>query len=166
MPLLADLTAEELRGALDYEPDTGIFRWRTPKARRLKVGAVAGSLTAKGYRYIEIRGRAYRSSRLAWLYVTGEWPTMQIDHINCVRDDDRFENLREASAHQNRANQTMRSDNRSGLKGIYNKTYGGSPRWYAEIGKRYLGAFDTAEEAHAAYCKAATERYGEFARVA
>lgn len=102
----------------------------------------------------------YLEHRLAWLYVTGTWPSDQIDHVNGIRDDNRIFNLREATGPENNGNQRQaRSDNKTGLLGVYwDKQH---KKFSAKImfsGKhKYLGYFPTAEEAHAAYIKAKRE---------
>lgn len=152
------LTAETVRELLDYEPETGVFRWLSDAANgRTKKGTVAGSLSRSGYRRIKLNRSRYQAHRLAWLYVYGEWPSDEIDHINALRDDNRIENLRIASRSQNRANSKSR---RAGLKGAYK----GRSGFTAVCRGRYIGHFDTAEEAHAAYCAAAEKHFGEFAR--
>jgi hypothetical protein len=100
------------------------------------------------------------------LYQTGSWPKNHLDHINGARADNRFTNLREASPAQNRHNSRAPRTNITGLKGAsWNKR---DRKWVSEIranGKRiYLGYFDRAEDAHAAYVGAATLFHGDFAR--
>jgi hypothetical protein len=100
--------------------------------------------------------------------MTGRWPVNEIDHINLVADDNRFCNLREATRSQNMSNMPKRSINTSGFKGAFwNKK---NEKWISQIALNnksiYLGCFDTAQEAHAAYCKAAVELQKEFARTA
>jgi len=158
------LTADRLRVLLHYDPLTGIFVWLMGQ----RAGQRAGRLTSGGYRQITIEGTPYVAHHLAWLYVKGEWPADEIDHENCVRDDNRFANLREATRRQNNMNARTRRDNTSGLKGAsFDKDCG---RWKAQIchagRQRHLGLFDSAAEAHAAYCKAATAIDPDFARFA
>lgn len=160
-------TAEELRHCLQYSPDTGVFCWVNPVTNAIKSGDVAGSYDVHGYRNINVLGKKYKAHRLAWLYVYGEWPVSQIDHINGQRDDNRISNLRVATRSQNQANQGLRADNRTGFKGISLNRQ--TNRWFARIKHqnktRYLGHFDTPEEAHAAYSDMAHRLNGDFARV-
>lgn len=72
---------------------------------------------ATGYVLISFDGEQYLAHRLAWFYVTGEMPPMFIDHINGKPDDNRFENLREATPQQNGFNRGMPKNNKSGAKG-------------------------------------------------
>jgi len=159
------LTAQYLRELLHYDPETGVFTWIV---RRPGVAAdsIAGWLNGEGYRQITIDGVHHCANRLAWLYMTGEWPAAQIDHRDGVRNNDRFDNLREATGTQNQRNSRKRRDNASGFKGVHFNTR--DKRWMAKIRRdgrqRHLGCFATAAEAHAAYCKAAMEIDPEFAR--
>jgi HNH endonuclease len=159
------VTAEWLRERLSYDSASGIWTWRMTRGH-VAVGSVAGKIDGQGYRAIPLDGRNYRSSRLAHLYMTGEWPKNEMDHINLNRSDDRWDNLREATPTQNRANRP--ANNKSGhLKGTYwNKRERG---WHTSIranGVRYyLGLFSTQEAAHAAYAAAAAKHFGEFGRL-
>jgi hypothetical protein len=156
------LTAERLRDVLHYDPGTGVFTWRVRTARCVHVGDVAGMINV---RRIRIDGRLYKASRLAWLYMTGEFPVSGIDHTNLIRADDRFCNLREATASQNQANAPMRKDGKSGFKGVHRR----KNKWVAEIqvnGKQiFLGSFDTPERAFIEYCFAAWRHFGDHARI-
>ena len=157
------LTVERLRELLDYDPEKGVFTWHA-KRRGQKSNGIAGSLTRYGYRSIMIDGRMYRASRLAWLYVHGEWPEKIIDHINGVRDDDRIVNLRPANYAENAANRRQAKNCASGYRGVcWHKP---RSKWQVRIkidGKlKHLGTFDHIEEAVAVYDNAATAAFGEF----
>jgi hypothetical protein len=154
----------ELRRDLHYCDITGTFTW-IRIGSRVKPGKIAGTLLADGYCAIRWRGKRYGAHRLAWLYVYGEWPREQIDHIDGVRANNRGGNLREATQSQNQGNTRIRKDNTSGIKGVcWSKA---ARKWLACIqvnGKfKHLGLFITAEEASAAYRKAANAAFGEFA---
>ncbi len=166
-----ELTAERLREALDYDPETGVFTWRfQPNARKelntVLAGKVAGGMHARGYWAIRIDEWTYLAHRLAWLHVHGRWPERQIDHINMTRLDNRLVNLREATNSDNSCNRPMKAGNRAGLKGVsFHKRMG---RWRARITKNgehiLLGHFDSPEEAAEAYAKAVSQYHGDFAR--
>lgn len=158
------ISAEEARQLLNYDPETGTFTWRVGRGSA-RAGSAAGTPKGNGYAVIKIYGKNYSAHRLAWLLTHGVWPENQIDHINGRRDDNRLCNLRLATWSENNRNAKRRSDNTSGVKGVsFDKA---RDRWLARIKTdgydRYLGRFDTPEEAHAAYCKAAAELHGEFA---
>lgn len=153
---------EQLRAFIAYDPETGIFT--AVKARaRVHVGKVLGLKDKSGYLHIVLNQVHYYAHRLAWLFMTGDWPEDYVDHINGVKADNRWANLRAATNGQNQQNRKLRSDSVSGLKGVSRRT---STSWAARIAGGHLGCFPTPEEAHAAYMKAAREQYGEFARAA
>ena len=155
-----ELTAEYLRSILHYDPDTGIFTWKVRTARSVKVGDVAGCSNGRDYLQISVQSRLYKAHRLAWLYMRGEWPTDQIDHINRIRTDNRSSNLREVTNNQNLQNKSKYSNNTSGHPGVcWCKQ---NSKWRATIrhnNKRiHLGYFDDIEDAIAAR-KAAEKLY-------
>lgn len=160
------LTTERLRELLHYDPGTGVFTRRLDVATNAKAGTVAGCIKA-GYVVIGIDRRVYRANRLAWLYMTGEWPKHHIDHKDMDRTNDRWANLREATRSQNGMNRAAYRNNSTGFKGV-RKVY--KSGWAAIISKdgkaTYLGYFKSPEAAHAAYCDAAESLFGDFARAA
>lgn len=157
------LTQSELKRELSYNPDTGLFTRLIAKPS-LRVGDVAGYKEVKGYIALRINLKTYKAHRLAWLYMTGSMPINQIDHINGVRYDNRFCNLREATQEENLKNTKLRYDNKSSAKGIhFNKKSG---KWVArgQINNKrhYLGNFAEFEQAKAAYDTFATNTHGDF----
>lgn len=160
------ITADRLRELLSYDPITGVFRWRADRQPGRKSGDIAGGPTPGGYWHIGVDLHRYLAHRLAWLYVTGEWPTKHLDHKDLDGRNNAFSNLRQATDTQNRGNTRKRSDSTRRHKGVQRN----HQKWCAIIrvgGQRhYLGTFLTQEEAHAAYCEAAAKYHGEFARVA
>lgn len=156
---------DRLRAVLDFDPLTGIFRWKASDRGRRITGEEAGAEMSIGYRIIGLDGQKYLAHRLAWYYVYNEWPPHQVDHINGVRDDNRIVNLRLATNAQNGKNTGLRSTNTSGYKGVsFSKRRG---LWIAKIVENYkshvLGYFRTAEQAAEAYALAANRLHGEFA---
>lgn len=157
------LTQDDLKHRLHYDPSTGVFKWISARGRRVdQIGQVAGNLSPHGYIRITVNRRSYFAHRLVWLYMTGEHPSEFVDHINMDKTDNRWCNLRAATKSENGANSKARGA--SGLKGAYwSKQIN---RWYSRIGKRYIGTFDTPEQAHEAYVAAAKDEFGGFARAA
>lgn len=158
-----DLTAEYVRSILEYDSDKGTFKWKSrPNADKSwntrYAGKAAGGRLYKGYRIAAINKTLYRAHRLAWLCYYGEWPNDQIDHINMCKSDNRIKNLREATDTQNRINEGVRKDNKSGFRGVYLRKDTKIKSFQSFIsahGKRIcLGTFKTAELAYAAYCTA------------
>ena len=166
MKTTGKVTQEEIKRKLRYEPTTGIFYW-VCNSGPAKAGDVAGCLDKRtGYVRIQLDGKNYLAHRLAWFYMLGRWPKEQIDHIDSVRSNNRFSNLREASHAQNQWNKALQKNNSSGHKGVcWNK---GLNKWQAgiRVSNKYLliGCFETAEAAAKAYSSAARQHFGEFAR--
>jgi len=144
----------------DYDPQTGVIRWKRKSGPRTVLGSVAGTIEAKGYRAISFRKKRYKAHRIAWLITHGKWPEGQIDHINRIRDDNRLCNLRDVSQEVNQWNTVARSNNKTGIKGV---------RWNARLSKytadiRFggrtvtLGVFTDAEHARMAYVTASKYR--------
>jgi HNH endonuclease len=166
------LPVERLRELLSYDPATGHFVWLVSTSRRVRVGSRAGYRQPDGQRIIRIDTDPYVAHRLAWLYMTGEWPRSLIDHENMDRDDNRWSNLRQATKSLNGANKGPPSNNTSGFKGVVRvKGYYVRERadaWKAEITvnmrHRHIGYFRTPELAAAVYAEAAKRFFGEFAR--
>lgn len=151
------LTAERLREVLKYDPATGVFTWLVRTSIRITVGKVAGVKNTPGYVVVGIDGRLYNASRLAWLYVKGEWPNGEIDHLNGIRHDNRFENLRDVTKAVNMQNRRRAPrHSKTGLLGVTKYMFGdGFVTHISVAGKaRHLGVYKTAQEAHDAYVKA------------
>lgn len=157
------VTQSELQELLHYDPNTGVFT--NIKARAgVRFGATAGCLNkGTGYWGICVNNKIYPAHRLAWLYMHGQFPSDEIDHINRVRNDNRICNLRLATRLENMQNQTVRSTNTSGCIGVFwNKA---KQKWVAQIGINYklihIGYFSDLDEATAAR-KAAERKYQPF----
>lgn len=171
-----NLTHERLLRVLFYDPESGIFSWNTKTVTRgrpsklfgVRAGTIsgAGKTRTKSYRMIGVDGTKYQEHRLAWFYMTGEWPASLVDHKDLDGLNNKWLNLREATHSTNKANRAAPANNTTGFKGVsFNKAQG---LYQASICRQYkqmhLGFFDTAELAAAAYEKAARELFGEFAR--
>lgn len=149
------LTAARLREYLSYDPETGELRWLINKTSTARAGQIAGGIQhlRPGYsrRRIFIDGYEYKANRLAWLYMTGEWPVGQVDHINTDPMDNRWENLRVATPAENQWNVGIRRRNTTGFTGVYYDKR--RNKWRAEF-TVHLGRYDTPEAAHEAYKQA------------
>lgn len=159
-----------VRALLEYNPDSGLFFWRkrpetTPankafNARFAGREAGANAYNTHGYKQIRIKGELYVAHRLAYLYMTGIWAD-EVDHANRIVSDNRFSNLRQATRSQNCANRKPTSA--TGFRGVTregNKFRAqGGPR---NMSGRYIGMFNTAEEASAAYEATLSKVYGDF----
>lgn len=159
------ITQGRLKEVLSYDPSTGSFVWIVTR-RGLRAGSTAGGVRPDGYVRICVDGKLYYAHRLAFLFMEGEWPDDVIDHANGNPSDNRWVNLRAATQTQNLGNTAKRK--LRGYKGAcFQKE---KTKWRAVIQidrkQRSLGLFDSELEAHAAYCEAAQQYFGKFARAA
>jgi hypothetical protein len=162
-------TRERLRELFYYSVVEGALYWRAGGQGRRAAHIPAGvQNSVKGYIRITVDYKAYPRHRLVWAYFYGDPGAMLVDHINGNRSDDRIENLRLASESDNRRNSKFYRTNTSGYKGVTLEKSVNKWKAYIYINNRrhHLGLFPTPEEAHAAYCAAAAQHFGEFARAA
>ena len=144
---------------LFYNEKTGIFYWRETELIHARMrGREAGTLSV-GYVVISVKKdgkqRIFKAHRLAWLFINGNFPKLQIDHINGIKTDNRIENLRETSSFQNMQNlKTAQKNNKLGVLGVNKK----GRKYRASIGIngkiKEIGRFATIEEASNAYIQA------------
>lgn len=161
-------TVERLRQLVNYSPETGVFIRCVRTSNRIRIGDVVGSITSKGkckYLRANIDGNLYYLHQLAWLYMTGEWATKEIDHKDGNGLNNRWANLRLATHAQNSQNRKPASNNKSGVKGVCWDT--ARKRWLVTISadkkQCHIGRFVDKEVAMLAYQAAAQKVHGEFA---
>ena len=151
-------TQNELLERFKYNPDTGCLSIDDKES---------GYTTTNGYRLLCIKKQRIYAHRAIWCMMTGDWPKHEIDHINGIKSDNRWLNLRAATRHQNALNQKRTKKNTSGYKGVSFHTRVG--RWRAVIKinnkHKHLGYFDSPEAAFLVYRKVAEENFGEFANI-
>lgn len=159
------MTQEELKARIHYDPETGIFTWLKGNRKGKTSGSTGGI-------YIQIcfsRKNFIYAHRLAFLYMVGKIPK-EVDHINLVKHDNRWSNLRPVTRGQNNMNRGPQINNKSGFRGVYyqkdHKKYVArlSGRINGERTTKFLGYFDTPQQAYEAYKKETKERYGEYFR--
>jgi len=160
-----------------YDTDTGllyrkiaVMNFGKPNPMpRCKAGDVVGNATGNGYLRVCVQGKNHLIHRLIWLMVTGGSPKEHIDHINGIKTDNRWCNLREASHAENQRNRGIQSNNTIGFKGVSASGTSCKNPYKAKIrsnGKAInLGNFPTPELAYEAYCNAVFEHHKEFAHV-
>lgn len=177
------ITPEMLREFLEYDPDTGLLRWKARDAKwfnqtraRSKEHASANwnskfsgkpairCLNSYGYLHGNILNTRSLAHRVAWAIYHGAWPHVEVDHINTVRSDNRIHNLRLATRSENGMNTNRRLDNTSGYKGVsWDKSRG---LWQVGIRvdglRKHLGRYPCKEQAREVYMSAALEMFGEF----
>lgn len=164
-PAHSDVTQAMLRELYDYDPGTGLLTHRVARSHNVKIGQQVGHLDRRNPSYprwtLRLLGRSWILSRVIWMYVHGEWPRGQIDHINGDPTDNRLSNLRDVCASVNMQNKRRAvATNSTGYLGV-SVHHGGKKPFLARIrdpksGQRQirLGYFATAEEAHNAYVEA------------
>jgi len=162
------ITQSELKELLDYNPETGIFVWKTHLKQSNKYeGDSAGCLSGGGYIAIQIKGVRHYGHRLAWLYVYGKFPDKELDHINRDKADNRISNLREVTRSENMQNVGLRKDNTSGESNISYRKDRNKYRAFVTENNKYksLGHFETIEEAKTALDNYNSEEYWDEARI-
>ena len=155
-----ELTAERARELFDYDPDTGVLKWKAENLKSRQRGRIKqlkeslfGATRKDGYIVIMADKRQYLAHRVAWLLVYGEWPALQIDHINGNRSDNRICNLRDVDREVNSQNlrKATASNNSSSFLGVTKHRN----KWRAQIcanKKNYhLGVYETEKEASLSY---------------
>lgn len=157
-----DLTQEELKRAVSYDAETGMFTLLIGSHKR-KVGDPA-EYEKGGYRILSIPGMGgagkgqYKSHRAVWLYMTGEWPEEDIDHIDGDGLNNRFKNLRAVSRSVNARNQVRRRSNKSGISGVsWCNAYSTGKRWRVVVANQERGRFETLLDAVAERFRAMRE---------
>ena len=154
-------SVDYLRDCLAYDPESGVLTWlerpenhfSNLRAHRTFMvrwaGKPAGSLTTQGYLIVSLFGSSYLAHRLAWAIHYGAWPTKCVDHINCVKDDNRLCNLRDVESKVNDLGRAKYRTNSSGVTGI--AWLQASKKWKVTVGfrgkKYYLGLYRDLEEA-------------------
>ena len=142
-----------LLDVFDYDPDTGVFKWKTSISRKSKVGERAGSVSKHlGYRILRFVNHQEYEHRMAWLYVYGRMPEGDVDHINGIKNDNRICNLREASRSKNMLNlHKPNKNNKCGFLGVHKVGNRFAARLMVNGKAKHLGCFETPEEAHKIY---------------
>jgi hypothetical protein len=160
------IAAELVRHLLVYDPETGVFRWKNNRAgtaHMARAGCVDIDLSGCRRRRIRINGKHYKASDLAWLYMTGEWPVMSVDHRNQVGDDDQWDNLRLATRSQQMMNR--RDWGKEWPKGVAKSGNRFMARIQIDKKSIFLGTYATVTEAKSAYDKASLLYHGAFSGV-
>lgn len=159
------MNIEKMRALLaeHIEYRDGCIYWLKTIGAKAKAGAKIGSPDRQGYLRFWMFRKQYSVHRVIFLLERGFLPVC-IDHINGVVDDNRIENLREATLSQNQFNQMGRKSSRSGVKGVH--WHSKNNKWTASIrhdGRLiHLGSFSSIESAASARLNAASELHGEF----
>jgi hypothetical protein len=164
-----------LRELFDYEPDTGLLKWRarsSPHATRAVLDAPAGTVKTGGYLAVGLPGGTkgkfgtYYVHRIIWKMMTGDDPVDQIDHADGDRQNNRWQNLRAASNSTNKQNSRLYKNNTSGVKGVCWDAYHAMFVAYITVDskQRRLGRFKDREDAISTVNAERARLHGAFAR--
>lgn len=162
--MTSDFSIDRLRQLLDLDATTGVLRWRESRGS-VAAGTPAGSYDDRGYLRVRVDKRFLKVHRVVFALTHGYRP-VQVDHRNGVLDDNRPDNLRDATCEQNQRNAKVRIDNSTGVKGV--SWHASSGRWQAQCSvngkQKTIGRYDTIEAAEAAVRAFREQHHGEFAR--
>ena len=163
------ITHAELLRSLSYDWNSGVFTWLVVRRKRggfTHVGEVAGSADSRGYLKVCLDGTSYYLHRLAIFYLTKRWPRNQVDHRNGRVSDNRYSNLRDATAVENGRNRKTGSNSTSGVVGVFFMKTTSLWRAHIKLEKRrlHLGDFLSKDAAIAARRRAEVVHFGAFQR--
>lgn len=156
-------TIERLKEVLNYDPLSGIFVWKISLTNSVPAGSIAGTEHNKGYLYVGIDGVKFYLHRLAWFYMTGEWP-IEIDHEDLNKKNNVWTNLRKADRVSNGQNVKVKAVSSTGVKNVYFEERRNKYRVSVRAnGKRnFVGYYLTLDEAEDAAEKFMIENHKDF----
>jgi hypothetical protein len=156
------LTQKQAREMFEYLPDGRLKRISTKTGEKIYPGA-RGS---HGYLQFCIGRHYFLNHRVIWLWHHGTLPKY-LDHIDCDKQNNRIENLRECTNSQNHLNTVRHLDNKTGIKGVSYEPRCTKRPWAAQLvvrGIRIINSHHaTKEEAAEAYATGAAKYAEEFA---
>lgn len=153
------LTYEDLLRQVHYCPETGVFTRLTGRNAGTTVTVRPGQYGQLWLKFGDNERQIFLLHRLAWFYMTGEWPKNSVDHINGKRDDTRWVNLRDVTHRTNILNrQGANSNNILGVRGVCQHDERFKAQFWNGETTIHLGMFDTVEEASDAWQEAHSAR--------
>jgi len=148
--ILSMIIQLELKEKLHYNPITGICVWKIKPNKNTPIGSNVGNISF-GYIETQIKYKRYRLHRLIFLYMSGVYPAdnVQVDHINHIRNDNRWCNLRLVTHQNNSKNMRLSLANTSGCCGVYWSKYHNRWKSRIKVNKKdlYLGVFKNKTDA-------------------
>jgi DUF971 family protein len=171
-------SVEYLNECLSYDPDSGVLQWKFRPSHHFKEDRMFKSQNSRhaysaistknhyGYFVLSINGTKYFAHRIIYKMMSGKEPSNFIDHIDNVKSNNKWDNLRVATHSQNEQNRPVDKDNVSGYKGVTFHKKKKCKRYSARIAidgtSHYLGIYTTPEEAHEAYKYASLKYHGDY----
>lgn len=157
---MSSLTSERLKQLLEYDPNTGKFTWRVSRRNITYSGNGAGAVNQSGRLMIYVDGKHYQAHRLVWLYVTGEFPKLNIDHKDGNPLNNSWGNLRLCTLQENNRNARTRKDNALGVKGVRMRR----GKYQVRVNSISYGTYEDLELAQHIATEVRNHLHGEFAR--
>lgn len=149
------ISIERLKETLSYDPETGVFTYSIDRPPHMK-GSVAGSKNINGYINIRIDGKDHKAHRLAFLWMTGKYPEFS-DHINHLRHDNRWLNLRDFTRSQNNRSALRRKDNKTGNTGVFHKPDYGYWVSHIRVNRKRITLYHGKNQWKAIWCRKMAE---------
>jgi hypothetical protein len=169
MKTRCDLTQAQVRELFDYNPETGQLIWKVERYRK-HPGDIAGCAhKTKNKNYwrvsVSVNYRRYLAHRIIWLWMTGDWPEQEIDHIDRNATHNQWSNLRLSGHSENGRNLSVKTTSKTGIAGVLIDKRRGDYRARIMVNRRdiYLGNFKTIEEAIQHRRMAELKYFGRFA---
>ena len=143
-------TQTALLEVFNYDKDTGVITHKYTTNSGIQ-GEIATYDHSGGYLSICISSKQYLAHRIIYLMVTGEWPE-QVDHINHVRQDNRWVNLRNVTNAENNRNTSCQQNSTTDVLGVSLHKPTRKYRAYISVNskQKHLGLFTTIAAAQAA----------------
>jgi len=150
----AALSQQKLHSLVLYHPTSGDFTQTD--------GGYLEHKLHHGYVIVLIPGVGrFSAHRLAFLFMEGSWPEYAVDHIDGIKTNNKWSNLRRATKQQNEQN--IKKPYKNNSTGVLGVSFCGKnqSKFEARISfngaKVHIGVFDSKEEAHKAYIKVKRE---------
>lgn len=134
----ADIDQKTIKSIISYDPDSGKFSWISDALQGKRFGCIH-----KGYLTVKISNKPFFAHRLAFLYMTGQFPPDSVDHIDGDTTNNRWENLRPVDRAENGKNMKVGARNKSGVMGVFWRNESSNWRAYIKVGRKqlHLGTF-------------------------
>ena len=145
----SNLTIEQVRAALDLDPETGVLLWVAPQSNRVKTGDRAGVIAANGRRYVNLAGEKHMAHRLVWFHYYGVWPFGDVKQKDGDYDNCAVANLIEQTRQETATNRQASAGSKSGHVGVtWSQKH---QKWQVHITRDYkqvfIGLFQNLDDA-------------------